>query len=197
MASQTEICNMALRILGQQPILTLEDDVPQAISLAGVYEIVRKATLRKHVWNFAVKRVALPALVQPPAYEYDLQYQLPTDLLRLIEVHCEQDYRVEGKTIVTNAQAPLYIKYIKDATDTAEYDALFVEAFAGELASTICEDVTGSNQKKQMAEQMAAMALSEARRMNAVENPPQRIPDSHFSWVTSRYNRGWWPWWGY
>lgn len=196
MATQVEICNYALRLLGQQPILTIEDDLPQAISISGVYEIVRKGTLREHVWNFAMKRQALPALVPAPAWGYNFQYQLPTDLLRLVEVQCGLDYRVEGLTIVTDAGAPLNIRYVKDATDPAEYDALFVRAFAAELASAICEDVTGSNQKKQTAEMELRKALSEARRTNAVENPPQRIPDRNFSWLTTRNVDGYIGWWG-
>lgn len=195
MASQVEICNVALRILGQQPILSIEDNLPQAISISGVYEIVRKATLRKHTWNFAMKRQQLPALTATPAWGYSYAYQLPTDLLRLVEVQCNLDYRVEGLTVLTNAPAPLNIRYVKDAKDPAEYDALFVDAFAGELASMICEDVTGSNTKKQTAEAVTGAALREARRINAQENPSQGVSDANFSWVVSRQVDPFGPWW--
>jgi len=186
MASQTEICNLALRLLGQSTIASLEDDLPQAITLNGIYEIARKAALRSHYWKFAKKRKTLPALSSAPEWGYAYQYQLPEDYLRLVEVSGVTDYQVEGLTIVTDAGAPLYIRYIKDATDPAEYDALFVEALAGDLAAMACEDITGSNTKRQIAEQFAQRARMEAKRVGAMEDPSQDTPDVNFSWLTAR-----------
>lgn len=198
MASQVEIANRALTKLGAARIISFEDDNKQARAIKSMFEIVRDAELRAHLWSFTVKRVELPALTTTPGWGYDYEYQLPSDYLRLLQVNdiypgpSMEDYRnqsvaeyvVEGRKILTNLVAPLKIRYCARIEDTTQWDAAFVEAFASRLAFELAEDLTQSTSKKESAKDDYKTAISSAIRADGIEQPPQDLPDD--SWVLSR-----------
>lgn len=198
MASQVEICNRALSKLGARRINAITDDVKEARELNAAWDMVRDAELRRNAWNFAVTRATLPALVTTPAWGFTREFQLPADLLRLVQVGEHYyvsnltDYRttmdvpfqVEGRKILTNLDAPLKIRYVRRVEDTQQWDAQFVEVFASRLAYETCEAITQSNTKKEIAWNDYRAALREARLVDAIENPPEPMPDD--SWMLSR-----------
>lgn len=198
MASKTDIANRALTKLGDDRIIDLLDDTERARTINSLYNSCRDSELRAHVWNFAVRRVALPRLATVPAFGFAYEYQLPAENLRLIQVgECWnwwslQDYisgsiaefQVEGRKIVTDIGSPLKIRYIERIDDTGLYDALFVEAFACRLAIEACERITQSNTKLQALEQQYKETIKMATRVDSIENPPEQLPDE--SWMLSR-----------
>lgn len=166
--------------------------------MGGLWDTVRKAELRRHLWAFALRRTILPALADVPAWGFRLQYQLPADYLRMVQAndfyvtpsmldYRNQDdspYAVEGSKLLTNFQAPLKLRYVADITDPGAFDALFVEALAAKLAYEACEGLTQSNEKKKVAGQDYTQALRAASMVGALEKPPQGIADD--AWMITR-----------
>lgn len=185
-ASNVGIANRALQKLGGGYIANFLDNSKEARAVNRAYDFIRQAVLRSHPWNFALRRAALTASAAAPAFGYDLQYQLPTDCLRVLEVQGGeyQPYQVEGRLILTDQAAPLKIRYVADITDPNQFDALFIEAFASRLAVELCEDLTQSNAKRQLAQGEYQAALREARRIDGQENPPDDLPET--DWLLSR-----------
>jgi len=189
MASTVDICNRALQKLGASRIISLTQDSVSARACNLAYESVRDAELRAHSWNFAVKRAQLAADATAPLYGYDNAFTLPSDCLRLLpNDHTEgvytADWKVEGRKILTNEDAPLEIRYVARVTDTTQYDGLFVEALASRLAMEMCEELNQSNTKRQLAAEDYKQTMREARKINAFEQPPaEQATDS---WITGR-----------
>jgi hypothetical protein len=94
------------------------------------------------------------------------------------------DWKVEGRKILTNDEAPLNIRYIARITDSTQYDALFIEALACKMAIEMCEELTQSNTKRELAYKEYINTMRDARRMNAFENNPAEQQTD--GWVTSR-----------
>ena len=199
MANSVEIVNSALTKLGAARIMSLDDNVKEAREMHALYDLRRDALLRAHNWSFSMKRTSLPALVDAPAWGYTYAYQLPGDCLRVVQVGDlwvipgfadyiggpdNEPYKIEGRTIVTDWSAPLKIRYIYRVTDTSLHDALFNEALASDLAYQACEALTQSNSKREAASYDFGEAIRKAVRANAIELPPQAIPDD--SWIMSR-----------
>lgn len=198
MASQVEIVNRGLRKLGAAPIVSMGDGIKQARIMSDLWNTVRQAELRRHNWNFAMTRTALPALAAAPAWEFQLAYQLPSDCLRLVQVNdfyvdpSATDYRsmddspfqLEGGQILTDYAAPLKIRYVRDITDPGAFDALFVEALASKLAYEGCEAITQSNEKKNTAANDYKMAVRDAAQADAIEKPSEGFADD--SWILQR-----------
>lgn len=184
------ICNRALQKLGAQKITVLTENAKGARACANCYEEMRDSLLRKHLWNFAVKRsTALPAVSPAPTWGRANEFELPTDFIRLANQYAEDntltiDHEIEGQKIVTNDGAPLYIRYVSRVTDPVVMDPLFREALATLMAIEMCEDLTQSNTKKAALKTEFEDAIAEARKANAFERRSQKIPESE--WVTTR-----------
>ena len=198
MASQVEIANRALTKIGEARITSLADNVEAARTISSMWDVVRDAELRAHNWNFSITRASLAALVTVPAFRYAYEFQLPSLCLKIIQVGeyypgpsmsdfrnaPEAPYQIEGRKILTDYPAPLYIRYVASITDTGTWDALFTEAFACRLAMESCERITQSNTKKQSAQADYKLAITEAVKADAIENPPEPLPDN--TWLLSR-----------
>lgn len=198
MASSIEIANRALTKLGAARIISFGDDNKQARAVQSMFDIVRDAELRAHIWSFAIKRASLAALTSTPDWGYTYEYQVPSDLLRILQVNdvyngpSFEDYRnqsvaeyaLEGNKILTDFAAPLRIRYVARITDTAQWDSTFVEAFACRLAVEMAEDLTQSNTKRELAQREYDQSLLMAIKAGGLETPPQALPDN--TWVLSR-----------
>ena len=68
-ASQVAICNRAMEMLGQAPIVSISDSSAQAKALNRVYNDSRRALLEDHPWNFAKKRASLAASATAPTWK--------------------------------------------------------------------------------------------------------------------------------
>lgn len=193
MASIVGIANRALTKLGEARVISLSDSAKQAATINSMFDSVRDAELRAHVWSFAKARAALPALSTPPASGYSHQFQLPADHLRLLKVgqyptyprtSYSSFYALEGGRILINQPGPLSIQYCRRVEDPNLFDALFIEALACRLAVESCEALTQSDTKFNRLVQMYDRALRDAIRANAVERASEAIQDD--TWLTSR-----------
>lgn len=200
MANTVQIVNSALTKLGAKRITALADNLKEAREMNAIIDLRRDACLRAHNWSFAIERTRLSALSVAPEWGYSVAYQLPTDCLRVVQVNDtwiipglsdfiggpdEEPFKIEGRKIVTDWASPLKLRYIKRVTDASQYDALFSEYFATDLAYQACEALTQSNTKAEKLRADLKDAVLAAIRANAIELPPQPIPDD--SWMASRF----------
>lgn len=189
MASEVSIANRALQKLGASRIASLSDSTTSARAANACYEVLRDAELRKHTWNFAVKRAALAADNPAPSWGRTNAFELPADFLRLLPPYPEDnvnnlDWQIEGRKIYTDDGAPLYVRYVAQITDPNLMDALFRELLATRMAYEMCEELTQSNTKKDMLYRDAKDILLEAKRNNAIENVSAETPVD--TWITAR-----------
>lgn len=189
MASEVEIANRALQKLGAKRITSLSQDSVNARACNNCYEILRDAELRAHPWAFALSRATLAADAVAPSWGRANAFQLPSDFLRLIEPYPEDntnylDWIIEGRKILTDFAAPIYIRYIAQVTDPNQMDVLFREALAARMAMEMCEELTQSNTKVANLLIGYKDTIREARRTNAIEKIYFDPPED--TWVTVR-----------
>lgn len=189
--SQVDICNKALTKIGSSRIVSLADGTKQANTLSAIWDMQRDVELAAHPWSFAMKRVELPALSTAPLYGWARAFQLPADFLRMVEVgefwslylpnETGEFFQIEGSTIVCDEASPLRVRYIRRVTNTGEFTALFAEALACRLAAELALDSTDSQSDRKSAWDEYETAISNARRANAIEKPPQRPVEDSWS----------------
>lgn len=143
MASVVDICNKALSLLGQEAIVSLDDDSPQAFACRLHWPLLRDEILRGHKWNCAAGRANLGRLVQTPAFGFKYYFQLPADCLMVKELVPAQDFEVEGNLLLCDSETAS-IKYIKSETDSTRYDPQLSAAFSFLLASELAYQSTSS-----------------------------------------------------
>lgn len=181
--SVIDCCNSALQRIGAASITSLSDNSPEARACTVAYDSNRRDELRKHRWNFAIKRVVLAPDTTAPAFDFAYAFSLPTDCLRVLRPATpDLDWQIEGRKILTNDSATLYLRYIADIEDASQWDPSFYNVVAGALAIDIVEKLTQSNQKKQLCMQAYADDVKMARRVDAFESGPEDAADDDW-WI--------------
>lgn len=176
-ASRIDIYNMALDLLEEAPLTSLSDGKPATNWLNRNYATARDGELRKHPWNFALCRARLPADAASPAFGWARQFTLPSDCIAVhsLTVDGEQNgapvpYEVEANKILTDAAAPLKLRYVKRQADEGQFDPLFVEALVSKLAFKMAHWLTGKSSFSDRALGIYREALSAARLADALES---------------------------
>ena len=174
MTSAVDIANSALNNIGASTINSLTEDSVAARIVNQRYTFVRDAVFRAHPWNCLVRRASLAQNSTAPTWGYTYAYNLPTDpyclrVLRLEKLYL--DYKVEGRTIVSDEQT-MKIKYIARVTDPNEYDTLLIETISARLAADTCYSITNSNSLVASMYSLYEAKLKEARFVDATEGMP-------------------------
>ena len=186
--SIVQIVNNALVKIGANSITSLTEDSEAARAANVIFEQVRDATLRDHVWNFAIKRVQLAQDTAAPAYEYAFQYSLPSDCLRLLQMEEKtMVYTIEGRKLLTD-EGTAKVKYLAVITDPNEFDAMFVEALSARLAAELAVTLAESNTLYQNMMEIYRLKITDARSVDGQESgEPEVVADT---WLDSRINYG-------
>lgn len=206
MSNRTEVINRALIKIGANTIASPSEESEQARKASLVFPTLAQGELRRQAWSFAKKRATLAPLADVPGgQDYSEGYNLPADCLRLITLNGNwvfstireaneggsPAYSIEGRVLLTgnnrrtNGTSAAYVTYVSDVSETISiWDANFVEAFACRLAAELVQSITKNMTLKQSLKQDYLEALKEAKRTNAIELPPQSLPDE--SWVLAR-----------
>jgi hypothetical protein len=103
-----------------------------------MYPQERDSLLRSHWWRFATKRATLSEDTDAPDFDWDNQFDLPNDFLRMKELYnTNYSYSLEGQKLLTD-DSTAEIVYIARITDASKFDPLFVEVLALKLAIRLC-----------------------------------------------------------
>lgn len=196
--SKVAIVNMALLKLGEPPIQSLQDNVKAARLASQVYDPVLDQELARHFWRFAIARKLIDEAVNDePRGPFQYAYSLPADWLTTVwigdlptgtlpvPVDDVPEWSHEGRYILTNEAAPISLLYVRRVQDPTLFHAQFAELFSARLAMEMADSLTNSTTKWQKCRTLYKDALAEARRIQAIMEPP-RFSTPSDSWLTSR-----------
>jgi hypothetical protein len=168
MASEVDICNLALSHLGDDATVASIDPPEgsaQAEHCARFYPVARDMLLEMHAWNFATRRATL-AMLDDEGIQWTYTYEQPADCLRvlaLMHVNASNDLAVPAvnhtgraltipqdfvceinavgtKVIYTNQEEAM-ARFTAFVTDTTRFSPLFVAALSWKLAAMLAGPV--------------------------------------------------------
>lgn len=175
---------MALAEIGEDTIIALTEDSKAGRLCNLLFDDTRDAVLREHPWNFAIKRAELARLTTDPIFEFDAQFQLPSDCLRIIKTDDDlSPFRIEGRSLLVNSDS-VKIIYISRITDTAIFDSLFTETLSKKIASRLSFNLSDNNALTQFMEQQYRDKIKQARSMDGQEGIPRVIEAD--TWLNTR-----------
>jgi hypothetical protein len=184
--SVVDCCNSALQRVGATTILSLSDNSPEARACSVAYDSNRRDELRKHTWNFAIKRAVLAPDSTAPAFDFKYAFTLPSDCLRVLRpATADLDWQIEGRKILTNDSTTLNLRYVADIEDAAQWDPSFYNVVSTSLAVDIVERLTQSNVKKSALITDYKDAIGDAKRIDAIESGPDEAAED--DWLLARY----------
>lgn len=186
MASEVDICNLALSHLGDEATVATIDPPegsPQAGYCARFYPIARDALLEMHTWAFTLRRIQLALLPNSwPAWQF--AYGRPSNTLKLLAVlppDAMNDYttalpggygvRIEpqpftaevddkGRSVIYTNQQDAVLRYTALVKDTTKFPPLFVMALSWHLASLLAGPILKGDVGAAEGKRCAAMMQS-------------------------------------
>lgn len=201
MASEVDICNLALARLGDNATVASIDPPEgsaQAEHCARFYAVARDSLLEMHAWKFATRRVLLAQLATD-TWGWAFAYAEPTGVLKLLAVlpasasnDAEtQDFEPEsdatGAAIILTNQESASLRFVARVTDTTKFSPLFVDALAWLLASYLAGPVLKGDAGAKAAKscyQSFLVAFSLAKTSDA--NQRKVRPDHSPAWIAGR-----------
>lgn len=199
--SRVEIVNRALTLLASARIMDLADGAKSARTMNAVYAGERDSALASANWLFAKQYFRPAQSSDVPLHTFRYQYVIPEPCLRLIEIRdifvggpslgpryigeSEKLFERVSDRIYTNFGAPLNCSGVFRVEDEGKFDPLFIDYFITKLAIAGYNELTrkgASGEATLMEKQKKALTM--AKRMNAIQEPPEEIPDD--SWIMSR-----------
>lgn len=209
MSERIDVCNVALNLLGEASITSIDDDSDAARAMKVNYVLSRDATLEAHDWSFARKRFIPAKLAEDPTFGPPNQFSIPSEIIRVTEVWDNErywrasassravDYRqapwgMEGRNILTDAD-PIFCIGLRRIEDEGIYSNLFVQAFAAQLALMSAYVLTESNNKFAAMAALYDQRIREARSRDGLQGRNQRLRNTSLSRsrFSSSYVGGW------
>ena len=196
MASETEVVNQALTLLGAERIAAIDDGSVNAVRASTIFAKLRDDLLRSSEWDFATIRDKLAQLGTDPIYGYAHAYAIPANWIRTIAVHHNEngtgnfDYRHEtlnGQDVIVTDLDDVWMTYVFRNVDVSRWPADFERAMVEALARDLAVAVTASNTLQQTYEKRAPHTLARAKNVDSMGSFPERRPRG--SWASSRGGR--------
>lgn len=179
--SEISICNIAISWLGGIKIISFDDNTAEAKLCSAVYPADRDAVLEQRNWSFALSRVKLNRLANDPLYGYNAAFQLPNDLIRMVDIATDSDFNntlkdwsKEGDQLLVSSDV-VFLRYIKRCEDPTKFSPGFIQCLAARIAADICVPLTSNvNLFGAYWEKYQAM-LEEAGNMDGIQSRTQPI----------------------
>lgn len=190
MASNVELCNKALRRLGEDSIIALDNNTLWGKRCSSALPEVVRSVLSLDAWRSCTKRKYLAADSDTPI-GFTSSYSLPSDCLTLIALEQNQyeNWSIEGNKILTekSKDSALQILYVYDCDDPNKYTPPLFDAIAFGLAHELSGYSTATNVSRDDIYQLYIQSVQTAQLINSRETPVKML--SSTSWVDVRtYN---------
>lgn len=180
MASESDICNLALAHLGSKPTvvsISPPEGGADASSAARFYPVARDVLLEMHAWRFATRRQDLALLSDTPPPGWAYTYALPA-CIRPVAVYPPggrdddpQDFLVEtradGAQVIYSNAAEATLKFVAQVSDSAKFSPLFTNALAWLLASYLSGPITKNSKVKEACYKMFMVEMAKATSSDA------------------------------
>jgi hypothetical protein len=170
MASKIQIANLALSVLGDVRLTSLTDDNETARKVNAIFDLKAEELTSLYPWSFAKYRRELALLPDAPLFKWRSAFQLPSDLIRLLEVNDQGferiPHEINGDNLLMDSNT-CKILYIRRITNVQDFPIYFVMALSAYLAFELCYAITQSSQMQDAAYKSFELKLASAKSIDA------------------------------
>jgi hypothetical protein len=188
--SAVEVCNLALDQLKQAPVSDISSPSTNVETIcARHYDQTRREVLRKHPWNFAIKRAQITKDATAPTFGWGQAYNLPSDFIRLVSIGDDSIDELRGKYEIENSQIlgndldsqtanTIDVRYVYDITNVTKFDSLFLKTLYLQLAINLGPKFSVTSAILRELKEELAETGPRATAVDGQERTPKRIQRS-------------------
>lgn len=182
-SAKIEIANNALSELGEPPLSSLATVSLPAETVEVHYDDTLEDLLGKADWRFAVQKSSLSRDVLAPLNEWQYQYTLPAQFMRMVSLYPRSDFELYGLKLYSNAPE-LACDFVQKVSESY-FPPPFVRLVSLELAVRMCMTITGDVDLKTRLQSDARLQFGAALAADAMQRPNRRI--EHAPFINCRY----------
>jgi hypothetical protein len=181
-----DICNLALAMLGEDRITSLEDESSVAELCSVNWAGARDFVLAARPWSFAIVRRSLAAAAEAPEWGPSNAFPLPSSVLRVLSAgdgtYELEDWRVEGRQVVATFDGPVMVRCIERVEDPGQFSPGFEQALAAYLAYVIAVPLT---ENRSLKSELWSEYLNRMKEAAAVDGQQGRAGQIFSTWARS------------
>lgn len=193
MASEIEICNLALSHLGDSATVASIDPPEgsaQAEHCAIFYPVARDALLEMHNWKFSTRRATL-SLLTADSWSWSYAYAKPANAMKLLAVlpagagsdadgeEYEMESADDGAQLILTNTALASARYIAFVADTTTFSPLFTLALSYQLASMLAGPIIKGDAGAAEAKRCAGVAQAYVARAAESDASQRKVTIAH------------------
>jgi len=181
MATDVSMSSNALLRIGDNAINSFSDSGAGAKIASNIFDTVYENELTVHPWRFAIGKVALSQLVDTPLNEWEYAYQLPGDLLAVIQVYPRTEFEIYEDKLYSNMNTTeIDYQFKPNETSLPPY---FVKLMELRLASEFAVSVSHNRSLAETYKIMADEQFLIATHTDSIQRPNVAISSSPFTEV--------------
>lgn len=192
--TKIQIWNMALDVLREQPLSSVDDTQATAKWLGRNYDQQRDFLMERYLWKFALTRAEIAADSQKPAFQWQYRYLLPTDSLRFVPPTVDGEwggqpipFEEESGYLMCNVEGPLRLRYILRTTNEGLFSNGFCECLSLRLALRMAHWLTGKQSMVQQIQSLYDDTLQQVVQTHAVQVASVAYYDDDILWQRGGY----------
>lgn len=181
MASDVDICNLALTMIGKPGINVMTEARAEAVACRAVFPHLRRTSLQQSAWTFATRRQPLAPLTADVLYRWTHRYTRPSDALSVLRIMPLSGvgrstpplfpFEVRENHILTSIPSAV-CDFVADIEDTTQFSPMFVEMLSLRLAGHLARNLTRSAKLSTEMDDLARQAMSRAITADAAQDAP-------------------------
>jgi len=203
MTDKLGLYNDALRECGQRKLASLTEDTPARYYLDDVWDGgAVDHCLQQGYWNFAIRTVKIDyeAAIEPD-FGYAHAFTKPGDFLRLVQIGTNGEFKPplnqyeDERGYWWAEYETIYVRYVSNdedyGGDLSLWTPAFAKFFALYMAAEIAPRLTGAKVDMERMERRLRMARTEARSLDAMEEPTRFAPEGRWTQARVGGNGSW------
>lgn len=197
MATEVDICNIGLGMLGANQIADFNDGSTEALLCKLQYPLIRDAVLESRAWTFATTRKVIASGVPPDPIPdgWGYAYPVPNDCIRIIQAYVPNpasalvqyvQEQIDGMYtqiswerlkgwFYCNSGPTVWAKYIVRITDTQQFDSSFIQALATRIAMDLAMPITNNETLLDRYTKLFAAKIQEASGTEGQQGTTQKL----------------------
>ena len=215
MATDLEICNLALVQLGLEPIGDLSDATQNARTCDSLYPYVRDSYIQEYNWSFRKRMVELTSVDEAILESFGLSnssypfgYAYPSECFKALkikdaETNAEYPFiirdvvLVDDNVVILTTLEDAWLECIASIIPPTDFTPIFTDALSKKLAYSISWSLTKDLKIQKQALEQFALADQNAKYHDSSQRMPEPNP---LTWeqvrhIPSLYTGGLYPYW--
>lgn len=187
MTDKLKLFNGALRKIGHVRLSVVDEDVKARHVLDNCYDDVIAECLEEGWWNFALRSMKMEASTsEETEFGYSKIYNKPNDWVRTYAFSADEHLKIpiihyqDIRGYWLTDHDPVYVQFVSNGDgygmDLGAWPQNFVKFVQLALATEICEDITGSDNKMELLSRDRLKALKLAKKLDALNDPVTKFP---------------------